>query len=172
MNSFLLLSLDAPFCAKGSSSESTKQQHALAVNETVRLRCNVEANPTSNHYYWTLNDDSPHEQLLSESDSTNELTITATSSDSFGRSKLTFDIVNDCTLTGKVRCWAKNQIGMQREPCVFLVSKAGPPASLDGCLVTNKTTTSLNVECIPGDSGGSKQVKTFFFTRRKLWLKI
>lgn len=162
MNSFLLLSLDAPFCAKGSSSESTKQQHALAVNETVRLRCNVEANPTSNHYYWTLNDDSPHEQLLSESDSTNELTITATSSDSFGRSKLTFDIVNDCTLTGKVRCWAKNQIGMQREPCVFLVSKAGPPASLDGCLVTNKTTTSLNVECIPGDSGGSKQVKTFF----------
>ena len=56
-----------------------------------------------------------------------------------------------------MRCWAKNQIGMQREPCVFVVTKAGPPAPLDGCSVTNKTTTSLNVECIPGDSGGSTQ---------------
>lgn len=46
---------------------------------------------------------------------------------------------------------------MQREACLFVVTKAGPPAPLDGCSVTNKTTTSLNVECIPGDSGGSRQ---------------
>lgn len=59
---------------------------------------------------------------------------------------------------GKVRCWAKNRIGMQREACLFVVTKAGPPSPLDGCSVTNKTTTSLNVECIPGDSGGSRQL--------------
>ena len=60
-------------------------------------------------------------------------------------------------IKGMVRCWAKNEIGIQRVPCVFMVTKAGPPASLAGCLVTNKTTTSLTVECIHGDDGGSRQ---------------
>ena len=61
------------------------------------------------------------------------------------------------TCIGKLRCWAKNRIGMQREPCVFVVTKAGPPTPLANCSVTNKTTTSLTIECIPGDNGGSKQ---------------
>ncbi|KAH9387679.1 hypothetical protein TYRP_008872 [Tyrophagus putrescentiae] len=120
----------------------TPPQYALSLNESVRLQCSVNANPPSNHFYWTLNEDTPQHHLLAQSDgASNELTFTASSLDTFG----------------KVRCWAKNRIGMQREACLFVVTKAGPPAPLDGCSVTNKTTTSLNVECIPGDSGGSRQ---------------
>ena len=46
---------------------------------------------------------------------------------------------------------------MQREPCVFVITKAGPPLPLANCSVTNKTTTSFTIECIPGDNGGSQQ---------------
>lgn len=59
---------------------------------------------------------------------------------------------------GKVLCWASNKIGVQKEPCGFFIHKAGPPSPLLGCSVTNKTTTSLTIQCLPGDNGGSKQM--------------
>lgn len=48
-------------------------------------------------------------------------------------------------------CWAENEIGLQRNPCVFLIAKAGPPSPLLGCAVSNVTTTSLTVQCYADD---------------------
>lgn len=102
----------------------------------------MEASPNAARYYWTLNEETLHDNyLLEQSDDDNELTFTAQTDQSYG----------------KIRCWAKNEVGTQREPCVFMISKAGPPSALGGCSVTNKTTTSLTVECVPGDNGGSTQ---------------
>ncbi|KAJ6224210.1 hypothetical protein RDWZM_002755 [Blomia tropicalis] len=130
----------APFCA--INQQELSNYHALAINETVRLRCLVEASPNAARYYWTLNEETLHDNyLLEQSDDDNELTFTAQTDQSYG----------------KIRCWAKNEVGTQREPCVFMISKAGPPSALGGCSVTNKTTTSLTVECVPGDNGGSTQ---------------
>lgn len=63
----------------------------------------------------------------------------------------------NCHKPGHLMCWAKNELGVQRRPCVFVITKAGPPSALVGCSVSNKTTTSLTVQCFPADDGGSPQ---------------
>ena len=70
---------------------TTQSNYALAINETARLRCHVEANPAPNNFYWTLNKHVPYQQSdhlvsgLSLNDSQNELNFTADASHKFGK---------------------------------------------------------------------------------------
>jgi len=58
---------------------------------------------------------------------------------------------------GTLSCWASNEVGDQKRPCIFHVIPAGPPDPVSGCQVKNKTFTSLSLECSAGYDGGLKQ---------------
>ncbi len=112
----------------------------MGLNESLKLRCNVDAQPTSVSFYWTFN----NYEL-----SNHYTTVGLTSELSFTvKSKLDFGIVS---------CWAKNDLGMQTNPCLFVITTAGPPSSLTGCVITNKTMTTITIDCISGDSGSLEQ---------------
>ncbi|XP_054154397.1 hemicentin-1-like [Oppia nitens] len=131
---------------------------AMAINESQVLRCSVEAQPSTDvSFYWTFNN-----LEVNSSRYTSSSTSTR-SSDGVGGNDLTSDLqftVRSADDFGLVSCWSKNEIGLQREPCVYHIITAVPPRPLNGCLVINRTMQSLTIECLPGDSQGLRQ--TFF----------
>ncbi|KAH9367541.1 hypothetical protein HPB48_001633 [Haemaphysalis longicornis] len=58
---------------------------------------------------------------------------------------------------GVLLCWGKNGIGIQREPCVFMLVEAGPPEAVKNCSVLNQTEDSVSVSCSEGYDGGLRQ---------------
>ncbi|XP_037942791.1 uncharacterized protein LOC119675656 [Teleopsis dalmanni] len=54
-------------------------------------------------------------------------------------------------------CWADNNVGQQKEPCVFHLIAAGKPEIPANCTVFNQTSDSLEVYCIEGFDGGLRQ---------------
>ena len=62
---------------------------------------------------------------------------------------------------GPVICWGKNQMGRQKDPCVFTLIAAGPPGPVHNCSVINQTEESLTISCLEGYDGGSEGGQTF-----------
>ena len=58
---------------------------------------------------------------------------------------------------GSLLCWAENEIGLQKNPCVYYLMPADKPDPVSNCLVSNRTVSSLMVECDPGFDGGLQQ---------------
>ena len=59
---------------------------------------------------------------------------------------------------GTLMCWAKNDIGRQRHPCVFHLIAARRPNPVANCTVANKSSALLKMRCVPGFDGGMQQV--------------
>lgn len=59
---------------------------------------------------------------------------------------------------GLLQCWATNVAGRSREPCRIRLQSASRPERVSQCAIGNSTLTSLLVDCLPGDSGGSDQI--------------
>ncbi|KAF7489928.1 Nephrin [Sarcoptes scabiei] len=126
--------------------DSYSNRYALALNESIRLKCHLDSNPKPIKYFWSFDKDrhlgyrfDSKETLFAEA--SGELLYTIKSSKNYGR----------------IFCWAKNLLGEQRTDfCWFQIIKAGPPDPFQRCQVTNKTTVSLTVECFPGNDGGSR----------------
>ncbi|KFM80079.1 Nephrin, partial [Stegodyphus mimosarum] len=59
---------------------------------------------------------------------------------------------------GILQCWGRNSIGSQKEPCIFRIVPAGTPEPPFDCVVTNLTSDSLAVECMPGYNGSLPQI--------------
>ncbi|CAG2176129.1 unnamed protein product, partial [Oppiella nova] len=121
-----------------------KSTIAMAVNETQVLSCTVEAQPLDVSFYWTFNNYELSPDNYTAKGLTSELRFRAGSSQDFGL----------------VSCWAKNEVGLQAQPCLFRITTAAPPQPLRDCQVVNKTMTSLSIECTAGESAGLSQ--TFF----------
>lgn len=51
---------------------------------------------------------------------------------------------------GTIMCWADNNVGQQREPCVFHLIAAGKPEMPANCTIFNQTSDSLEVYCMEG----------------------
>ncbi|CAG2110831.1 unnamed protein product [Medioppia subpectinata] len=131
---------DTPIC-RNSALKSTV---AMTVNETQVLRCSVEAQPLDVSFYWTFNNYELHSDNYTARGLTSELRFRTASAQDFGL----------------VSCWAKNEVGLQAQPCLFHITTALPPQPPRDCSVANRTMTSLTIECTPGDSAGLSQ--TFF----------
>ncbi|CAH2012835.1 unnamed protein product [Acanthoscelides obtectus] len=58
---------------------------------------------------------------------------------------------------GTLLCWGRNEIGMQKEPCVFYINPAGKPDPPSNCTILNQTSDSLSLECSEGFDGGLRQ---------------
>ncbi|XP_069984724.1 nephrin-like [Penaeus vannamei] len=58
---------------------------------------------------------------------------------------------------GFLLCWATNDVGKQKDPCVFKIFPAGPPDALRNCTVLNESTDAVQVRCEEGFDGGLPQ---------------
>ncbi|XP_049821876.1 titin isoform X1 [Aethina tumida] len=117
----------------------------VARQETARILCELEANPTDVQFIWKFNNsagtlDIPQSQIFTEK----------------ARSTVSYKPMTEYDY-GTLLCWGKNEIGMQREPCVFYINPAGKPDPLTNCTIVNQTAESLHVECMEGFDGGLQQ---------------
>lgn len=58
---------------------------------------------------------------------------------------------------GSLICWARNEIGEQREPCVYRIFLGVRPDPPSNCSVLNQTAEAVEVWCRPGFDGGHPQ---------------
>lgn len=104
------------------------------------MYCDVEAEPGAKSFHWRLNNDT----LTNFTWNAHSSVIT-----------LVPRVPSDL---GRLHCWASNQAGVQRKPCVFTLVPARDPESPRNCTLHNRTVTAFVVECEPGDDGGMPAV--------------
>ncbi|KAJ8957703.1 hypothetical protein NQ318_017598, partial [Aromia moschata] len=133
--------------------------YGVARHETVRVACELEANPTDVQFVWKFNNTSDLVDIA-QSEIQTEKT----------RSVASYKPVFEADY-GTLLCWGRNEIGMQKEPCVFYINPAGKPDDLSNCTIVNQTADSLHVECSEGFDGGVPQefiMEVFDTQTRKL----
>ncbi|KAJ8969834.1 hypothetical protein NQ317_001006 [Molorchus minor] len=134
----------APVCSK----ENEITVIGASIDEALRVRCQVSADPTDVTFLWQFNNsgesfDVSPARFATSSGNVSELMYTPASQRDYG------------TLT----CWGTNSIGRQMEPCIFQVVPAAKPSPLTNCTlraVTNQTEI-VEVECKSGYDGGLPQ---------------
>ncbi|KAF8795203.1 Protein turtle like protein [Argiope bruennichi] len=117
----------------------------ISTTEMVNLTCEVDANPSELQYFWSFTNSTGTENFTNadtESNNSSFLLYVPGSEDGYG------------TFT----CWARNSIGLQKNVCVFKVVPAGPPEPIHDCVIANRTSQSLSVECKPGYNGSLTQI--------------
>ncbi|XP_042231987.1 hemicentin-2-like [Homarus americanus] len=137
----------APVCSPGQVTS-----YAVSRDEDAEVTCSVQANPLQATFQWTFNNtadtiDVPKGRFTSSS-SHSVITYTPMTSLDYGT----------------LLCWASNEIGTQREPCVFHIVPAGKPDPPSNCTIGSRTRTSVRVKCVAGGSGGLTQ--QFFLQAR------
>ncbi|XP_060536558.1 neural cell adhesion molecule 1 isoform X2 [Cylas formicarius] len=133
----------APVCI-----QEREELYGALKQETVTLRCSVDANPPVVTFHWTFNNSGDQLEVPS-----GRFTSEVTSS------RLNYTPNTDLDY-GTLLCYGENEIGKQKEPCVFQVVIAGRPSQLQNCSLLNQTTNSLQVDCTEGYDGGLTQ--TFY----------
>uniref|UniRef100_T1JRN6 Ig-like domain-containing protein n=1 Tax=Tetranychus urticae TaxID=32264 RepID=T1JRN6_TETUR len=107
--------------------------YGIALHESAVLRCYVEANPEKVSFQWRFQD---KPDLLSNSIQSkgkfSDLIYTVNSSDDYGI----------------VHCTAKNDVGLQRSSCRFLIKPQVPPEFPYNCKIVNQSDDSLFISCI------------------------
>ncbi|KAI8123719.1 Cell adhesion molecule 3 [Lucilia cuprina] len=131
----------APVCRQGQRVVYSTGRH-----ETVKIACEIEANPAETTYVWKFN------ATLGE---TIDIPASLIAIDR-GRSIAHYTPVTENDY-GTLLCWASNEIGDQTEPCVYTITPAGEPDSLVNCTLLNQTSTGFQIECIEGFDGGLQQ---------------
>lgn len=96
----------APICKPGQ-----KIIYGVAHNEIVQITCEVEAEPSNVNFKWSLN--SSNENAEIRSFITNGSISIATYRP---RNRFAY---------GALACWAVNDIGVQRDPCIFNIIPTG-----------------------------------------------
>ncbi|CAL1291261.1 unnamed protein product [Larinioides sclopetarius] len=128
----------APVC-----KNKAVQVFGVAKQETLNITCELEADPTDVKFHWALNN------TVESMDVKNFI--------SEGTSSTVFYTPRNMLGYGALLCWGSNDIGRQKDPCVYRVVPVGPPETMRNCLVTNHTTDSLLIQCEPGYDGGLSQ---------------
>lgn len=100
--------IDAPVCHR-----SKPVTVVVARDQSAALRCQVNADPETVSFRWTLSTGRETALLPREVPSDNGLT-----------SLLEYTPHRDADF-GQLQCWAMNDIGKQKEPCIFNIVKEG-----------------------------------------------
>ncbi|VVC86485.1 unnamed protein product [Leptidea sinapis] len=132
-----------PECSAGS----VVQQLAGAPGGEVRARCSVSAPSTRDagplRFYWTYNGTKDVLPIPAS----NVTVMGSTSSVIHGLPQVDSD--QDL---GWLACWASNDVGNQREPCLFRIMPAAYPEPPSNCEVEDGF-----IRCEPGHDGGLPQ---------------
>ncbi|CRK87505.1 CLUMA_CG001306, isoform A [Clunio marinus] len=139
-NEFLLKVKFVPLCAtdKMMVVGATK-------GEDIKLTCEIKSYPLPRRFYWKF-------ENSEESIETDQQKF----SNNGTRSILNFSTATDHDY-GSLSCWAKNEIGIQSQPCIFQLILAGPPTPVTNCSWNNESESSLIVNCSPSYDGGLPQ---------------
>lgn len=134
--------LARPECAAGS----VVQQLAGAPGGEVRARCSVSAPSTTDagplRFYWTYNGTKDVLPIPASN-------VTVTGASSTVIHGLPED---DDGELGWLACWASNDVGNQRVPCLFRIMPAALPEAPSNCEIDNEI-----LRCEPGHDGGLAQ---------------
>ncbi|KAF5301916.1 hypothetical protein FQA39_LY10571 [Lamprigera yunnana] len=133
----------APVCRPGQP-----KIYGVARQEIAEIRCELEANPADVQFIWKFNNtdnraltvDLPQNLIVNDR----------------ARSIASYQPMTERDY-GTLLCSGSNEIGDQREPCVFHINPAGKPDALSNCTIVNQTVESLHVECVEGFDGGLHQ---------------
>lgn len=98
--------LDVPVCKVGKQNEI-----GVAKSEVIKVNCEVEANPRDVQFLWKFNN------------TLHDIEITPSIVDRT-RSVLTY-IPQSQSDYGTILCWARNELGQQKVPCVFQIIPYG-----------------------------------------------
>lgn len=131
----------APVCAQ----DREDIMYGALKQESIILRCLVDANPTLVTFHWTFNNSGDLIELPANRYTTE-----------LGSSRLNYTPTSDLDY-GTLSCWGQNEVGHQRVPCVFQVVAAGRPFPMLNCSVLNQTSDSLQIECSESFDGGLHQ---------------
>ncbi|XP_063831478.1 neural cell adhesion molecule 1-like isoform X2 [Ostrinia nubilalis] len=143
----------APVCG-----ESSPQVVGAALDEALRVRCSVHADPADVTFLWQFNNSgesfnvSPA-RYATVNGSISELRYTPASERDYGA----------------LTCRGTNSVGRQEQPCVFQIVPAARPSPPRNCSVTAGNTTNwieenhedsdvLVVRCVAGYDGGLPQL--------------
>lgn len=99
---------DSPVCKSGQETS-----FSAVLNKPIHIRCEVEADPDDVTFRWEFNGTGPggDQQVLSSKISEPRSILSYTP-----RTELDF---------GVFFCWARNSIGFQKEPCIFVINPTG-----------------------------------------------
>ncbi|CAK9807697.1 Hmcn1 [Anthophora plagiata] len=157
----------APVCKEGRSAVVV----GALKQETVSLVCSVESHPAPLTFHWTFNNSGelvevPHSRYSHvPAAGTPSVAESLKEYQQFHGSRLNYTPATEMDY-GTVACWAINQVGKQRAPCLFQVIAAGRPHALHNCSTTEmsapldseelnaKSGTGLIVRCLEGYNGG------------------
>ncbi|KAG6462565.1 hypothetical protein O3G_MSEX013339 [Manduca sexta] len=131
----------APVCA-----QPTPLVVGARLDEPLRVRCTVAADPADVAFYWQFNNSGESFQVSPAryGGTTSELRYRAASERDYGA----------------LMCRAANAVGRQRRPCVFQIVPAARPSPPRNCTanrITKNTEQYLTVRCISGYDGGLTQ---------------
>ncbi|PRD34470.1 UNVERIFIED_CONTAM: hypothetical protein NCL1_14504 [Trichonephila clavipes] len=130
---------DAPVC-----NTNLRRVYGVGRLEAVRVLCDLEADPPNLEFHWRFN--------------VSERNLDITDFTSSGKESIATYVPHTEDEYGTLSCWATNEVGWQKEPCLFAIVPAGPPEPLLNCTVVNHTENSIHVDCIEGYNGGLPQM--------------
>jgi len=107
----------------------------VARDQSASLRCQVDADPESVNFRWTLSTGRETALVPREVPSDTGLS-----------SLLEYTPRRDADF-GQLQCWAMNDIGKQKEPCIFNIVKEGLPATPSHCVMHSASNGILEVKC-------------------------
>ncbi|KAH1001175.1 hypothetical protein HUJ04_013422 [Dendroctonus ponderosae] len=114
--------------------------------ETIDVICQIESDPPAKSYKWKFNNSGETIDMEAER---------------FASSNGTLSILKYTPIAeldyGSLSCWAANDVGTQVNPCVFQLVAAGKPLAVKNCTLTNQTSSSVEIYCLPGFDGGLPQ---------------
>lgn len=90
-----------------------QRSFGVARQEEARISCEVEANPSNVKFSWKFNNSAESVNIAEKKFSVDRT-----------RSTVSYSPASDWEF-GSLLCWARNDLGKQKEPCVFSVMPAG-----------------------------------------------
>ncbi|XP_022687002.1 hemicentin-1-like [Varroa jacobsoni] len=129
----------------------SKQRVAYGVPSEgeVSVLCDVEADPDDVVFQWAFNS--------SLTGRVHNLSVTDNTKNVYN-----YKVSNLQVSYGILLCWAKNSIGIQKEPCRYRIVPAGPPDPLVNCTQINATSASIALKCFEGSWDGGLRPLNFF----------
>lgn len=121
--------------------------YGVGKGEMVDVFCDVVSNPQSYNFEWSFNNSADYIRVPPS----RVVVVNGT------RSKLTYTPLNNKDY-GTLMCSATNEVGRQRNPCIFHIILAVAPDPVSNCTIINKSSETFHLQCIPGFDGGMEQM--------------
>ncbi|XP_023348793.1 uncharacterized protein LOC111717526 [Eurytemora carolleeae] len=129
----------APVCI---SNDDVPLMLSAEIDTPTVISCQVDAFPPTVNFRWFFNNSEIEEWI---------------GTDSFHQAGLASSlqfVPKSSKDYGSLFCMSENAVGQMSKPCSFQILPTGRPSALTECQVTNKTLSSMKIECQEGFDGG------------------